>query len=399
MNFKRFFKNFLVSSISCFVLALSLSSCGQKVEPGVIPDLDDMSPVLTDDNVVDNVIDDVSSKKETLSAIKPTYTTTSTTEATTTEDVFVDVVDYGKSVSVMITVECENGISLGSGVIYGKDDTTYYVLTNDHVVENGLNYSIKTSQEDDVEGTLIGTSSNCDVAVLSFTSEKEYNFVCFEESEIKSGQYCFAIGTPLDSKYFNTATIGNVSLLLEGQVMHTASINSGNSGGPLLNSKGNLIGLNNSKLSGETNGGASIENMFFAISIDYVEKAIKEINSPKLGITTVNISSVLTIAQCENYNQAYFYFGISYDQYTNFINYSQYIPSGVESGLLVVSVDENSCSYNQINVFDVITVIDEKVINDVTVVKNVLIEKNKGDSVIINLYRSNELLEVTIDLN
>lgn len=399
MNLKRLFKKILISSFGCIALVLSLSSCGRKVEPGVIPDLDDMSPVLTEDNDVDNVTDDISGKKENLSAINPTYTTTSTIEASTTEDVFVDVVDYGKSVSVMITVECENGISLGSGVIYGKDDTTYYVLTNDHVVEGGLDYSIKTSQEDDVDGTLIGTSSNYDVAVLSFTSEKEYNFVYFEESEVKPGQYCFAIGTPLNSKYFNTATIGNVSLLLEGQVMHTASINSGNSGGPLLNSKGNLIGLNNSKLSGETSSGASVENMFFAISIDYVEKAIKEINSPKLGITTVNVSSVLTIAQCENYNQAYFYYGITYNQYTDFINYSQYIPSGVENGLLVVLVDENSCSYNHIDIFDVLIEIDKKVINDVNVVKNVLIEKNKVDNVIINLYRSNELLEVTIALN
>lgn len=385
---RNFLKVFIFAIVGCLGLLSLLTSCGSPVMPG--PDVDTGDVVISDND--DN---DISSNKMNLSALNPSYSSTSKTEATTTEDVFVDVVDFGTSVTVMVEVD-EN--SLGSGVIYGKENGIYYVLTNDHVVSGGTNFSIKTNQEENLVGTLIGTSSTYDIAVLTFSSEKEYEIVCFEEGEIKAGQYCFAIGTPIDVTFFNTSTIGNVSLLLEGQVMHTASINSGNSGGPLLNSKGNLIGLNNSKISGETNTGASIENMFFAISIDNILNAIKEINTPKLGISTLDVSTILEIANYESYNEAYYVCGISYEEYKNFRTYAKYIPSNVKNGLFVASVETGSNAYSYIYASDVLMEIDNFTIQNVYTIKFVLSNKNAGDDVKFKLYRSNELIEVTIKL-
>ena len=393
MKIKKFFSLPLLLSIT-FVLLFSLASCGRPMMPG--PDVDDDVIVVPDD-VSDD--DNNTIKNDFLTAINPSYSTTSKTEATTTEDVFVDVVDFGKRISVMVVTEYNNGTGLGSGVIYGKDNGTYYVLTNDHVVAEGLKYTITTSQEENLEGTLIGTSSTYDVAVLSFQSDKDYDFVNFEQNAIKEGQYCIAIGTPLGNTYFNTSTIGNVSLLLKGQVMHTASINSGNSGGPLLNSKGNLIGLNNSKLSGQTSSGASIENMFFAISLEYIENAIKEINSPKLGITTVSVSAILEISQCENYNKAYYTYGISYEEFNNFKTYAKYIPENIKEGLFITSVAVGSNAYSYLYASDVLVEVDDNTIKDVYTIKTILSAKKSEDDIKFKLYRSNELIDVTIKLN
>lgn len=188
----------------------------------------------------------------------------------------------------------EHGLyGTGSGVIYYKALTVegsylYKVITNEHVVSVDSSVNVKAGEEEykiydeaydeEITAKLIGKDSEADIAVLEFVSKREYNAVTFAKKEdIKVGNYVIAVGTPIDIEFYNTCTYGIVSRIKETYIQHDAAINSGNSGGPLFNIYGKLIGINNSKLSGSTSTGVSIEGIYFAIPIDVVAETVKEI--------------------------------------------------------------------------------------------------------------------------
>lgn len=174
----------------------------------------------------------------------------------------------------------------GSGVIYKRVGNTYYVVTNQHVTDgyqsgsflltiftpNGT-ITIPRSQV-----TLLGESLLHDVAVLRFTSNLDLTVIEFaNKDDFKLGQMVFSIGSPLDLP--NTVSMGVISaidrFMIDGYgmetytVQHTAPINSGNSGGALVDIYGRLVGLNNMSYVDEYVG-EGIEGLHFAIQIDVV---------------------------------------------------------------------------------------------------------------------------------
>lgn len=179
----------------------------------------------------------------------------------------------------------------GSGVIYYKALLTngsylYKVITNEHVVasdsycvEGEEEYQIyDESYEINIEAHLLGSNEEADIAVLAFISDREYNAVSFESDDnIKAGSYVVAMGTPIDLEYYNTASFGFISKITESTIQHGATINSGNSGGPLFSLNGNLVGINNAKLSGQTSSGSTIEGIFFAIPKSIVISSVNGI--------------------------------------------------------------------------------------------------------------------------
>lgn len=179
----------------------------------------------------------------------------------------------------------------GSGVIYYKALLTsgsylYKVITNEHVVASDAycvsgeeEYQIyDENYETNIEAHLLGSNEEADIAVLAFISDREYNAVCFEDDEnIKAGSYVVAMGTPIDLEYYNTASFGFISKITSSTIQHGATINSGNSGGPLFSLNGNLVGINNAKLSGQTSSGSTIEGIFFAIPKSIVIESVNEI--------------------------------------------------------------------------------------------------------------------------
>ena len=188
-------------------------------------------------------------------------------------------------------------LSFGSGVIYYKAETTtegeylYKVITNEHVI-SADDYNVVEGEEEyiiydenydeELELELIGSDADIDIAVLSFVSDRDYTAVTFESEEnVKVGSSVIAVGTPIDFAYYNTCTYGIISKITSSFIQHNASINSGNSGGPLFNLSGSLVGINNAKLSGSTSSGTSIEGIYFAIPLSLVSKAI-------ISITGVN---------------------------------------------------------------------------------------------------------------
>ncbi|MBU1142897.1 MAG: trypsin-like peptidase domain-containing protein [Firmicutes bacterium] len=193
----------------------------------------------------------------------------------------------------VVMIDTYDGASIdggGSGIIYKKVGSTYYVLTNEHVVagynSNELAITI-FNQAGEVKinkgsVTIKGVSVLHDMAVVTFTSAQNLRVIEFGTKEsLKVAQMVFAIGSPLDLP--NGVTMGVISHIdrpMEDDygmntitIQHTAAINPGNSGGALVDIYGKLVGLNNMSYVDEYVG-EGIEGLHFAIQIDIVSQII-----------------------------------------------------------------------------------------------------------------------------
>ena len=205
----------------------------------------------------------------------------------------------------------------GSGVFVGNDaeKNVSYIMTCCHVIEGASSIKAIFNDETEINCTLLGGDDHLDVAVLKVTGIS-YPTVKLRDTTtnpIRMGEDAIAIGNPLG--YGLSASKGIVSatareLNMNGTVMTLlqidTAINSGNSGGPLFDAAGNLIGIVNAKMTGESSSGADIDGMGYAIPIDIASEISKNIvqtsgNSAynglgyepgkiKLGISTLTIS-------------------------------------------------------------------------------------------------------------
>lgn len=178
----------------------------------------------------------------------------------------------------------------GSGIIIGKNDTELLILTNNHVVEGAEELSVKFIDDKSVDATIKGTSERKDVAVISIklssidksTLENIKIAKIGNSDELKVGNGVVAIGNALG--YGQAVTTGVVSALnrevtidnyTNKMIQIDAAINGGNSGGALLNSKGEVVGINSAKYSSSGSASnASVEGMGFAIPITDIDELI-----------------------------------------------------------------------------------------------------------------------------
>lgn len=178
-----------------------------------------------------------------------------------------------------------DGVSVGSGVIYDYESTsdTYFVITNYHVVEDGDNYKIRFESEDTVTANLLTFDAGADIALLSFSGQGLDSMplaTLGSSSDLVKGQILIAAGHPQGFNFFNSITFGVVAGLdrvIDGEsitfIQHDAAINSGNSGGPIFNLDGEVVGINVLKYADE-----EIEGMGFSIPIDTVIEIINNYN-------------------------------------------------------------------------------------------------------------------------
>jgi serine protease Do len=185
----------------------------------------------------------------------------------------------------------------GSGIIIGKTDTELLILTNNHVIEDAEQLSVQFINNKSVDATVKGTSSSKDVAVIAVPLKsidddtiKSIKIATIGSSkDLKVGQGVIAIGNALG--YGQSVTTGVISALdrevtidnvSNNMIQTDAAINGGNSGGALLNSKGEVIGINSAKYSSSGySSQASIEGMGFAIPISDVEELINNLMNGK----------------------------------------------------------------------------------------------------------------------
>ena len=187
----------------------------------------------------------------------------------------------------------------GSGIIFRPDG---YIITNNHVVEGATALEVTLYNEETYQAEVIGVDSATDLAVIKIDAPDLAAAVLGDSDELRIGELAVAIGNPLG--YSNTVTSGIISGLnrqsMSGYeqelslIQTDAAINSGNSGGALVNSKGEVIGINSVKLAS-----GSVEGMGFAITINEAKPIIEEllnkghVSRPYMGIGVQEITDVL----------------------------------------------------------------------------------------------------------
>ena len=332
----------------------------------------------------------------------------STTQAVNkVKDAVVSIITYSSSSSRQSSVfnaddtnsdsDNQQIASEGSGVIYKKDDKDAYLVTNTHVINGASKVDIRLADGTKVPGEIVGSDTFSDIAVVKISSEKVTTVAEFgDSSQLSVGETAIAIGSPLGSEYANTVTQGiisslnrNVSLKSEdGQAISTkaiqtdTAINPGNSGGPLVNIQGQVIGITSSKIA--SNGGTSVEGLGFAIPSNDAQNIIKQLESngkvtrPALGIQMVNLSNV----------------GASDLRKLN-------IPSGLTSGVVVRSVQNNMPANGHLQKYDVITKVDDKEIASSTDLQHALYNHAIGDTIKVTYYRDGkeETTSIKLDKN
>ena len=204
---------------------------------------------------------------------------------------------------VSITTAKRNGTSTGTGVIISD---LGYIVTNYHVIEDARAITVLLTDERQFEATLIGGDSPSDLAVLYVEATGLTAAEFGDSTQMRVGDSVAAIGDPLGSEFRGTLTNGIVSAInrditVGGRTMTliqtNAAINSGNSGGPLINCYGQVIGINTLKI-GDNASSAGVEGLGFAIPSATVKEVVDQLinqgyvsGRPTLGIYGEGVSS------------------------------------------------------------------------------------------------------------
>ena len=192
---------------------------------------------------------------------------------------------YARNVQSVVLITCEvtsstfgqisKGQSTGSGFVLTENG---YVVTNAHVVDGASSIKVSIPSGETYEAKLVGSDDTNDVALLKVEAEGLSPVTIGSSTDLIVGDQVVAIGNPLGD-LTSTMTVGYVSakdrdVTTDGTTINMiqtdAAINSGNSGGPLFNMKGEVVGITTAKYSGSSSSGASIESIGFAIPIDDV---------------------------------------------------------------------------------------------------------------------------------
>ena len=215
------------------------------------------------------------------------------------EDALVEATKIAKESSIGLRVKAESSLiaaeSFGSAVIIKRtkianDKYEYYALTNRHVVltsgGNKRSVFVTFPNAEEIKAQIVTYNSSIDVAIIKFESGRILSCAKVQLENVDEGRFVIAVGNPYDiDKYYNSVTIGNISYTnriinekdLEEKeisniyIQHTASLNSGSSGGGLYNIKGELIGLNTWKIASE-----EVEGMNFSIPMSEIYNKYKE---------------------------------------------------------------------------------------------------------------------------
>ncbi|MGO3017674.1 MAG: S1C family serine protease [Anaerococcus sp.] len=267
---------------------------------------------------------------------------------------------------------------VGSGSIVSADG---YILTNSHVVDDGEAEEINVLLNDgkSMPAKLVWNDTTLDLAIIKVDGEDLPEIEFGDSDEMEVGSRVVAIGNPLGLQLQSTVTSGIISGLnrtvsfeigasMEGLMQTDAAINSGNSGGPLLNSEGQLIGINTAKAGNSDGIGFAIPSNLAKKIVDKVVET-GDFKSVYLGISGVDLNLII-----QSYNL---------DAKT----------LGADSGIVVQSVyDEDLTSIKK---GDIITAIDDNEIKDMSSLKKVLLDYSVGDTAKIKLVRDGK--EKTVD--
>lgn len=277
--------------------------------------------------------------------------------------------------------------AVGSGIIISEDG---YIVTNNHVISaesSSYYYTIEKAAEITVKlyndetpykATVVGTDEYTDIAILKIEKDNLTPATLGKSEDVQVGEVAFAIGNPVGMDYSVTSGIISAKdreVEVEGitytAIQTDAAINSGNSGGALVNANGEVIGINTLKLSG-----TGIEGIGFAIPIssvtDIIEQLIeyKEVKRPYIGISGTSINSYTA----QRYN--------------------------LPEGIYIESVEKSSSAEQAgLKQGDIITKIEGKEVSSINELNKVKYNYNIGDTVTLTVYRDNKEQEIKVTLS
>lgn len=313
----------------------------------------------------------------------PTYDSGKTLTAQEVYGINVDAVcGIATEVTTNVFGQTASTAVVGSGFVLTEDG---YVVTNNHVVEGTENVSVKLHDGSTYPAEVVGGDSLSDVALLKIEAEGLSHVAVGDSDAIAVGEGCIAIGNPLGELTF-TMTGGYVSALpreinISGKPISMfqtdAAINAGNSGGPLFDMAGNVIGITSAKISGITGSGASIEGVGFAIPINEALRVVYDLQ--EYGYVRGRAFLGVTVKELD---------AATADTY------------GLPVGPIVQSVVADSCADKAgIAVKDIILAFNGRTVQTYTQLMSALNKCSAGDEVTLRIYRAGAELDVTLTLD
>jgi len=280
----------------------------------------------------------------------------------------------------------EEVTGVGTGMII---DSRGYILTNSHVVLDGsaVQLDVLLSSGEEVEGKVLWSDTGLDLAIVKVEANGLEPIELGDSDEVLIGSYAAAVGNPLGLEFSGSITQGVVSgldrtitvagsfggipTMMQGLIQVDAAINNGNSGGPLLNSRGQVIGINTAK--------AQAEGMGFAIPINtaipIVEKVLRDGSFERvfMGVSAADVEVIR-------------------EKYPN-------VELKADQGACITDVTPGSpAEKGGLKVKDVITAIDGKAVTGSASLIKMLLNYASGDAITVTFDRNGEVLEAEVTL-
>lgn len=273
-------------------------------------------------------------------------------------------------------------MAAGSGVLISADG---YILTNNHVVEDAVKVSVTLNDKREYEAKIIGTDPDADLALIKI-EDANLPFLTFANSdEVKVGEWVIAVGNPFNLTSTVTAGIvsakaRNLSILgednpnaIESFIQTDAAVNQGNSGGALVNARGELVGINTAIASG--NG--YYTGYSFAVPSNIARKVAEDLKQYK------------TVQRA--------YLGITALELDNKKAEELHLPNA--KGLVVTTIVEGSAAaQNHLQEGDVILAVNGQEVNTLSELRGILYQFSPGNMVTLQIFRNNALIDKEFQL-
>ena len=300
-----------------------------------------------------------------------------------------DLYEQNVNSTVGITISGETSSRYGYGYTYQASGSGFiitsdgYILTNYHVISGSKTVTVATYDHNTYDAKVIGYDASNDIAVIKIDAENLTPVTLGDSDTLRVGESVYAIGNPLGELTFsltggivsalsrNVQTEAGTSMSL---IQTDCAINSGNSGGALFNTRGEVIGITNAKYSSSGMGNeAEIDNIGFAIPINSVKRIVTSIIEngyvlkPYIGITVSPLS----------------------EETANII--------GIKAGAVVQDVTEDAPADKAgLKSHDVIVKVGDTDINDSNDLVQVISKSDPGDVLTFHIYRQGQ--EITLDV-
>lgn len=287
-------------------------------------------------------------------------------------------------VSTNVFGQTVTGAAAGSGFVITEDG---YILTNYHVIDGANSIKVTFVDGKEYSATVIGGEEKNDIAVIKIEAKGLTPVVIGKSTDMLVGEQVTTIGNPLGELTFSETTgiisaLNRTITMSDGTEMNMiqtdCAINSGNSGGPLFNSHGEVIGIVSAKYSsGGSSSAASVEGLGFAIPIDDVSAMVNDLiekgyvtGKPYLGI-------IMSQEGVDDSAQAY----------------------GVPAGVLVLGVTDGLPAQKAgVQANDIITKADGKALTASGELANIVNSKKPGDTLLLTVYRNGQTQDVKVTL-